>query len=137
MPKTEPRKEPQPNRQTSSLPPKSSGGQTTTEEKLLLDRVTKRCATRDRMIATAKVRFIVSGIIIGLGLLSLLGTLSGGKEGVRNSLFENLKWSKEARDAGFAGSDYAAGMVADVTGLTDLNISAASERQSALCFLEG
>lgn len=99
--------------------PSRTAAQPTTDEKLLLDRVAKRSATRDRMVANQKVRTIVCAIIVGLGLLSLIGTLAGGKEGVRNSLSDNLKWSKEARDAGLAGSDYAAGMVADVTGLTD------------------
>jgi hypothetical protein len=119
LPKSEPRMEQQHNRVITSATTKNSGGQNTTEEKLLLDRVTKRLATRDRMIANAKVRFIVSGIIVGLGLFSLIGTLSGGKEGVRNSLSNNLKSSSEARDAGLAGDSYAAGLVADVTGLTD------------------
>jgi|GEM_PF-4904719 len=119
MPKTEPRTEQQPNQKIQSAVPRNSGSQNTTEDKLLLDRITKRSATRDRMVANKKVRVIVSAIIVGLGLLSLIGTLAGGKEGVRNSLSENLKWSKEARDAGLAGSDYAAGMVADVTGLTE------------------
>jgi len=71
------------------------------------------------MVANNKLRVIVSAIIVGLGLLSLIGTLAGGKEGVRNSLSDNLKWSSEARDAGLAGDDRVAGMVADVTGLTD------------------
>jgi hypothetical protein len=96
-------------------------GQNTTDEKLLLDRVSKRSVTRDRMVANNKVRIIVSAIIVGLGLLSLIGTLAGGKEGVRDSLAGDLKWSKEARDAGLAGDDRVAGMVADATGLTEHN----------------
>jgi hypothetical protein len=99
--------------------PSRTTAQLTTNEKLLLDRVAKRSATRDRMIANQKVRTIVCAIIVGLGLLALIGTLAGGKEGVRNSLADQLKSSNDARDAGLAGDDSAARMVADVTRLTD------------------
>ena len=119
MSKTESRTEQQPNQKIQSAVPRNSGSQNTTEDKLLLDRVTKRSATRDRMVANNKVRVIVSAIIIGLGLLSLIGTLAGGKEGVRKNLADNLKWSSSARDAGFAGNDSVAESVADITGLTD------------------
>ena len=71
------------------------------------------------MVTNQKVRTVVCAIIAGLGLLSLLGTLAGGKEGVRKSLADDFKWSKSARDAGLAGSDHAAEMVVGATGLTE------------------
>ncbi len=116
---TAPRIEPQSDVKISQA--NKSTSQNTTAEKLLLDRVAKRSATRDQMVVNQKVRTIVCAIIAGLGLLSLLGTLAGGEEGVRNSLANDLKWSKDARDAGFAGDERLAGVVADASGLTEHN----------------
>ncbi len=60
------------------------------EEKLLLERVAKRSQTRSRMVGNTKVRALVCAVIFGLGVLSLIGVLAGGKERVRDSLAGQL-----------------------------------------------
>lgn len=102
-------------------PAKPSSPQLTTDEKLFVDRYLQRCGTRDRMLADKKLRIVVSSVVGGLGMLTLIGTLAGGEAAVRESL--------AAQNAGEAGramglpasSDLAkelAGQAMDVTGLT-------------------
>ncbi|MSU61258.1 MAG: hypothetical protein EXS31_02495 [Pedosphaera sp.] len=93
----------------------------TTDDKLLLDRYTKRCATRDRIAPNQKFRNMVCGIISAIGLLILIGSLAGGEDAVRKSLGEQNSGEAGRAMGMLPGSDEAkrlAEQAADITGLT-------------------
>jgi hypothetical protein len=93
----------------------------TTGEKLLLDRVKARSATRDRMVQNQTARNLVCAIMVGWGLLTLIVTLAGGEAAVRESLVAQHAGEAGREFGAPASSDLAkqlAGEAMDITGLT-------------------